>query len=121
MPGILDGVRVVDLTDGIAGPIMTMLLADHGADVVRVEVPGALRPRAGDVVWQRGKRRLALDAATPDGRHGLLDLASRADLVVESFRPALARRLGLEHEAFSAVNPRLVHTSITAYGRDTEA
>jgi crotonobetainyl-CoA:carnitine CoA-transferase CaiB-like acyl-CoA transferase len=119
MTGILDGVRVVDVTDGIAGPITTMLFADQGADVLRVEVPGAARPRAGDVVWQRGKRRVALDPSTPAGHASLLDIVSRADVLVESFRPALASALGLEHGAFSAVNPRLVHTSITAYGRDT--
>ena len=119
MAGILDGVRVVDVTDGIAGPMTTMLFADHGADVVRVERPDAAAPRAGDVVWQRGKRRVALDPATPAGREALLDLAGRADVLVESFRPASAAAMDLEHEAFIAVNPRLVHTSITPYGRGT--
>src|SRR6478735_9029585 len=119
MAGILDGVRVVDVTDGIAGPMTTMLFADHGADVVRVERPDAAAPRAGDVVWQRGKRRVAFDPATPGGREALLDLATCADVLVESFRPAAAAAMGLEHEAFIAVNPRLVHTSITAYGRGT--
>jgi crotonobetainyl-CoA:carnitine CoA-transferase CaiB-like acyl-CoA transferase len=121
MTGILDGVRVVDLTDGIAGPMTTMLLADHGADVVRVEIAGSSAARAGDVVWQRGKRRVALDPATTAGRDAVIDLASRADILVESLRPAVARRLGLEHDSLRAVNPRLVHTSITAYGRDTPA
>src|SRR3954452_7435481 len=116
MAGILDGVRVVDVTDCIAGPMTTMLLADHGADVVRVERPDAAVPRAGDVVWQRGKRRVALDLATAAGRDALLDLASRADVLIESFRPAAARAMNLEHESFVAVNARLVHTSITAYG-----
>ena len=121
MNGILAGVRVLDLSTGIAGPITAMLLADHGADVVRVEAPSKGADLPGEVVWHRGTRRVVLDVASPDGRGAVLDLAARADVVLESFRPGHATALGLEHDALRAVNPRLVHTSITAYGRDTAA
>ena len=120
MPGILDRVRVIDASTGVAGPITAMLLADHGADVVRVEAPGTTHT-SGDVVWQRGKRRVVLDPATPSGRDELLAMAATADLLIESFPPARAAELRLEHDAFAPVNPRLVHLSITAYGRHTAA
>src|SRR6188474_421317 len=107
MSGILDGVRVVDASTGVAGPITAMLLADHGADVVRVEAPGTA-DTSGDVVWQRGKRRVVLDPAMPAGRDELLALAAPADLLIESFAPDRAAELGLEHDAFGAVNRRLV-------------
>jgi crotonobetainyl-CoA:carnitine CoA-transferase CaiB-like acyl-CoA transferase len=121
MTGILDGVRVLDLSTGTAGPITAMLLSDHGADVVRVEAPDRGPDRAGEVVWHRGTRRATLDVTSPEGRDAVLDLASRADVVLESFRPADAVTLGLEHDDLRVVNPRLVHTSITAYGRGTLA
>jgi crotonobetainyl-CoA:carnitine CoA-transferase CaiB-like acyl-CoA transferase len=121
MTGILDGVRVLDLSTGIAGPITAMLLSDHGADVVRVQSPDRGPDRPGEVVWRRGTRHVALDVGVPDGREAVLDLASRADVVIESFRPAAAVALRLQHDDLRAANPRLVHTSITAYGRDTAA
>jgi crotonobetainyl-CoA:carnitine CoA-transferase CaiB-like acyl-CoA transferase len=119
--GILDGVRVLDLSTGIAGPMTAMLLSDHGADVVRVEAPDRGPDRPGEVVWHRGTRHVVLDLGSSAGRATVLDLAARADVVLESFRPAVAAALGLQHEDLRAVNPRLVHTSITAYGRDTAA
>src|SRR6478735_6727433 len=121
MTGILDGVRVLDLSTGIAGPITAMLLSDHGADVVRVEAPDRGPDRPGEVVWHRGTRRVEIDLTSCGGRDAVLDLAGRADVVLESFRPADAVALGLEHTDLREVNRRLVHTSITAYGRDTPA
>jgi len=121
MTGILDGVRVLDLSTGIAGPITAMLLSDHGAEVVRVQAPARGPDRPGEVVWHRGTRHVALDVGTSEGREAVLDLASRADVVIESFRPSDAVALGLEHDDLGAVNPHLVHTSITAYGRGTAA
>ena len=95
MTGILDGVRVLDLSSGIAGPITAMLLSDHGADVVRVEAPDRGPDRPGEVVWHRGTRRVEIDVTAPDGRDAVLDLATRADVVLESLRPADAVALGL--------------------------
>src|SRR3954471_15490560 len=97
MGGILDGVRVLDVSTGIAGPLTAMLLGDHGADVVRIAAPDEAPDTAGHVVWQRGKRRVHLDAATADDRGALLDLAARADVLIESYRPSVATALGLEH------------------------
>ncbi len=122
MNGILDGVRVLDLSAGIAGPMTAMLLADHGADVARVERPdraGASSP--GEVVWNRGKRRIALGLGTAEGRAALHDLIGRADVLVESYRPGEVAALGLDAATTAVINPRLVHLSITAYGRDTPA
>src|SRR5437870_985065 len=93
--GALDGLKVVDLSWGIAGPVATMMLADHGAEVVKVEPPGGdpFRGQAGYLVWQRGKRSAILDLQTTEGRQGLHALAAEADVLVESFRPGVAERL----------------------------
>lgn len=120
MTGVLGGIRVVDLTSGIAGPITTMLLADAGADVVKVEPPGGDPSRStesGARVWGRGKRSAVLDVHDATDRDRLLRLLDRADVVVESFAVGEAERLGLDHATVRARNPRLVHCSITAYGR----
>ena len=121
MSGILDGVRVLDVSRGIAGPMTAMLLADHGADVVRVEPHGGdgYGDRPGSVVWNRGRRRLELDLAGADDRASFLDLASRADVLLETFRPGVTARLGIDFDAVHPINDRLVYASITGYGRDT--
>ena len=104
MSGILDGVRVLDLSRGIAGPMTAMLLADHGADVVRVEPPGGdgYRRSAGLVVWNRASGALELDLAGADDRASFLDLASRADVLLETFRPGVTARLGIDFDAVHA-------------------
>jgi crotonobetainyl-CoA:carnitine CoA-transferase CaiB-like acyl-CoA transferase len=119
MTGPLGGLRVIDLSTGIAGPMATMLLADHGADVVKVEPPGGdpTRSNTGARVWHRGKRSLTLDLDDPSHHEQLLALLDRADVLVESFAPGEAAALGLDWATLSARNPRLVHCSITAYGR----
>ena len=121
MSGILDGLRVLDVSRGIAGPMTAMLLADHGADVVRVEPHGGdgYGDRPGSVVWNRGRRRLELDLAGADDRASFLDLASRADVLLETFRPGVTARLGIDFDAVHPINDRLVYASITGYGRDT--
>ena len=119
MTGPLGGIRVIDLSTGIAGPMATMLLADHGADVVKVEPPGGdpTRSSSGARVWHRGKRSVELDLDQPDGRDALLGLIERADVVVETLAPGVAAGLGLDWEALSARHPRLVLCSVTGYGR----
>jgi crotonobetainyl-CoA:carnitine CoA-transferase CaiB-like acyl-CoA transferase len=121
MTGVLDGVRVLDLTWGVAGPMATMLFADHGATVTKIEPPGGdpFRNVPGYHVWQRGKRSAELDLKTDAGRRALLDLARTADVLVESFSPGTTARLGIDYETLSSINPRLVYCSITGYGRDT--
>jgi len=117
---VLDGIKVLDLTTGIAGPMATMLLADHGADVTRVERPGEdpLRAQLGQHVWNRGKRSAVLDLKDAGDKAVFLALAATADVVVESFAPGTTRRLGIDWPTLRAANPRLVYCSITGYGRD---
>jgi crotonobetainyl-CoA:carnitine CoA-transferase CaiB-like acyl-CoA transferase len=117
----LDGIRVLDLTSFIAGPFCPLLLADLGADVVKVESPDGdpFRLAAyGFVGWNRGKRSLVLDLKRPGARDVFLDLARRADVVVDNFRAGVMDRLGLGWDALAAANPRLVHVSITGWGLD---
>ena len=124
----LCGIKVLDLTRIMAGPWSTMALADLGAEVWKIEslegddtrswMPPAT---AGISTYylsaNRSKQSLAVDLRKPEGRQLILDLAAQADVVVENFLPASLKRLGLDYEALSAVNPRLVHCSITGYGR----
>src|SRR5262245_56968005 len=110
MPGTYDGLAVLDLSWGTAGPMTTMFLADHGAAVTRIEPPGGgpFAAQSGYRVWNRGKRRAHLDLRTDDGRDAFLALASHADVVVESFSVGTMARLGLDHAMLSARNPRLI-------------
>ena len=121
MDGILDGVRVLDLSRGTAGPMTAMLLSDHGADVVRVEPPGGdgFGHWPGYVVWNRGKRRVVLDLTTPAGRDELLAMAAEADVLLETYRPGVTARLGIDYGTVGAINDRLVYATITGYGTDT--
>jgi len=119
MRGIYDGLRVLDLSWGITGPMTTMLLADNGAQVTRIEPPRGdpFAAQTGYRVWNRGKRRAVLDLCSESGRDAFLALASRADLVIDSFSVGTAERLGIDHAALAAGNPRLIRCSISAYGR----
>lgn len=118
-PGALAGRRVLDLA-GESGAYCGRLLADLGADVVKVELPGATRPRTDSlqgIYWNVGKRSISLDLEAATDRDRLLALAAAADLVVESFAPGRLNALGLGFEKLSEVNPRLVLTSITGFGQ----
>ena len=125
--GPLEGVRVVDLSAIIAGPVATAFLATFGAEVVKLEplegdalrgypstLPGQSRYFLG---INRGKRSLALDLKHPEGAAIARRLARDADVVVESFRPGVAARLGLDYPTLREANPRLVYCSISAYGQ----
>ncbi|QWB21869.1 MULTISPECIES: CaiB/BaiF CoA-transferase family protein [Streptomyces] len=118
--GPLTGVRVVELAGIGPGPFAAMLLADLGADVVRVDRPGgpglAIDP-AYDVT-NRNKRSVVVDLKSPDGPDRVLDLAARADILVEGYRPGVAERLGVGPEACHARNPRLVYGRMTGWGQD---
>jgi CoA:oxalate CoA-transferase len=123
----LEGLRVVDFTIVMSGPMCTRMLADAGADVIKVEPP------EGDVVRQReplrggvstyyasmncGKRSIVLDLQTAEGRRLARELALQADVVVENFRPGVMKRLGLDYESLAADNPRLVYASISGFGQ----
>jgi crotonobetainyl-CoA:carnitine CoA-transferase CaiB-like acyl-CoA transferase len=119
----LAGVRVLDLTSYIAGPFCPLLLGDLGADVVKIESAEGdpFRMAAFAFVgWNRGKRSLVLDLKRTEGREVFLDLVRAADVVVDNFRGGVMERLGIDWERLSAVNPRLVHTSISGYGATGE-
>jgi crotonobetainyl-CoA:carnitine CoA-transferase CaiB-like acyl-CoA transferase len=125
----LAGLRVLDLTRLLPGPVCTLYLADLGADVVKVEDTGAgdyaraLGGVAGRVsafflAVNRNKRSLAIDLKDPRGRAAFLALAARADVVVESFRPGVVAGLGIDYETVATANPRIVYASISGYGQD---
>src|ERR1700680_301121 len=106
MPGPLTGYRIVDLTSNVAGPLATMILADQGADVIKIEAPdGGAAPRAGarPPAWGRGAG---------------LRLAAGADVFVQNFRPGVADRLGVGEEPVRAVSPKIVYVSIRGCGAE---
>ena len=113
-----DDLRVIDLSSGPVGGVATMVLADFGADVLKIERPGGdpLRRLANAPVWLRGKRSIELDLATDEGHAALRKLSAGADVVVASFRPGSAERLGADYGTLAADNPGLVYCSITAWG-----
>ena len=124
----LDGVRVLDLSLFLPGPMLTLMMADHGAEVIKIEPKGEGEPtrhigyrKNGESVWfrntHRGKRSLELDLKAPEGRAIFLELARRADVVIEAFRPGVAARLGVDYAAVKAVNPCAVYCSISAFGQ----
>ena len=118
MAGVLSGIRVLDLSWGIAGPMATMLLADHGAAVTKIEPPEGdpFRSFSGYRVWSRGKRSAVLDLTSADDAELFRRLVQAADVLVESFAPGTTDRLDISYDALAELNPRLVYCSITAYG-----
>ena len=125
--GALQGIRVLDLSQGAAGPICTMVLGDLGADVVKVEPPGGewgrtLGPPFVDGIaaaflgMNRNKRSIVVDLKRPGAAEVVCRLAAGADVFVESFRPGVTARLGIDHDTLSARAPRLVYCAITAFG-----
>jgi crotonobetainyl-CoA:carnitine CoA-transferase CaiB-like acyl-CoA transferase len=117
MPGALEGVRVLDLSWGIAGSLGVLLLAEQGADVVKVEPPGGdpFRPYSGYAVWNRSRRSVTVDLKQAAGRDAFLRLADDADVLVETFRPGVTDRLGIGYDAVHARNERLIYASCPAY------
>jgi crotonobetainyl-CoA:carnitine CoA-transferase CaiB-like acyl-CoA transferase len=116
----LAGISVVDLSDTLAGALATQLLADFGADVVLVEPPrgATMRGQPAWPAWGRGKRSAVLDLKQPGDLAAARRLAAHADVVVETWRPGVAERLGLGFADLEATNPRLIYGSVTAFGRD---
>lgn len=118
--GVLNGIRVLDLSWGITGPVVGMLLADHGAAVTKIEPPEGdpWRHLSGYRVWNRGKRSAVLDLTLDEDRERFLALVRSADVVLESYSPGTAERLGIGYQTLREINPRLIHLSITGYGPD---
>jgi len=137
MPGPLHGIVVLDLSRVLAGPWATQALADYGAEVIKVEKPGSgddtrqwgppwLKDRAGRETREsayylstnRGKRSVAIDLAHPRGQGLIRELARRADVFVENFKVGGLAKYGLDYDAITALNPRVVYLSISAFGQD---
>jgi crotonobetainyl-CoA:carnitine CoA-transferase CaiB-like acyl-CoA transferase len=119
MGGPLDGLQVVDFSTTLSGAHVTQTLADFGCDVLMVEPPGGhpLRGQPAWPFWARGKRSAVLDLRDPTDLATAVGLAGDADVVVETWRPGVAEHLGLDHAALTAGNPRVVHASVTGFGR----
>lgn len=133
MPGPLEGIRVVDLTRILAGPYCTMILADLGADVVKVEQPGGDQARRNGPFFagrdgkerstyftsvNRGKRSIVIDLKNPEGRETFLRLVDGTDVVTENFRPGTMTNLGVDYATLSARNPRLIMASVSGFGQN---
>lgn len=131
-PTVLQGIRVVDFTHFIAGPLATMFLADMGADVVKIEAPERgdelryyppavpdLDAQGGPFLWSnRNKRSVAVDLKTPAGIEVARSLIASADVVVENFSTGVMARFGLDYAACRALNPKIIYCSVSAYGRE---
>jgi crotonobetainyl-CoA:carnitine CoA-transferase CaiB-like acyl-CoA transferase len=135
MPGPLQNIRVLDLTRVLAGPWATQILADFGAEVIKVEKPGEgddtrgwgppflTNPDGsrGDAAYyvsaNRGKQSVAIDMATADGQKLLRELAAKSDIVMENFKVGGLKKYGLDYESLKAVNPKLIYCSITGFGQ----
>lgn len=129
MKGPLEGIRIIDLTAMVSGPLATMMLADQGAEVIKVE-----NPKGGDFTRSaanrqggfaasylnnnRNKRSVALNLKEPEGRTALLKLVEGADVFVQNFRPGVIERMGLGEDAIRAVAPDIIYVSISGFGED---
>jgi CoA:oxalate CoA-transferase len=126
--GALDGIRVLDFSAMIAGPYCTRLLADSGAEVIKLEPPEGDYMRGREPmkegfglyfgVMNAGKQSVAIDLKKPQSAALVKALAAQCDVVVENFRPGVMKRLGFDSKALRAVNPRLIYCSISGYGQD---
>src|SRR5579864_9395691 len=126
----LAGVRVIDLTTFLSGPMATHTLGELGADIIKVEPPAGDPTRAGSglapgeppsqfwVALHRDRRSVVLDLKQPAGREVLRDLVSQADVLIENFRPGVTARLGITDAELRPLNPRLVYCTLTGYGPD---
>jgi len=116
--GVCDGLRVIDFSSWMVGPLASMVLADNGADVVKVEPPGGdpARGLPAFQTWNRGKKSIALDLKTDEGRERARELVCSADIVVTSFRPGVAKRLGIDYDTVHELNPAAVYASISGFG-----
>ena len=127
MPGPLEGIRIIDATSMVSGPFATTILGDQGADIIKIEQPGL-----GDLVryvgiirggmsaffavLNRNKRSVAVNAAKPEGKELIYDLARKADAFVQNYRPGVAERMGIGYEQVQKVNPDIVYVSISGFG-----
>lgn len=129
MAGALDGIRILDLSNVVSGPMAVQLLADQGADVIKIEAPGAgdisryVGGKRGGVaamftVLNRNKRSLVLDLKQDEAREILVELVGSADVLVQNFRPGAMSRMGLDYETLKKINDQLIYVSISGFGGD---
>lgn len=129
MRGALEGIRVLDLTSVVLGPVATQILGDHGADVIKIEAKGGDQMRANGaarnpgmssifLAINRNKRSLAVDMKTPEGRQIVMEIAATADVVVHNMRVPAMERLGLGYEEIKAVNPAIIYCAATGFGQE---
>ena len=118
MAQVFDGITVLDFTSGRAGGVATMVMSDFGAEVIKVEPPGGekFRNAPGSIQWNRGKKSIVLDLKTREGRDHARGLAQLADVVVESFRPSVTQRLGIDYDSLRDGHPELVYATLTGFG-----
>ena len=116
--GITSGLRVLELGSGISGALAGMVLADYGAEVIKVEPPGGdpQRSQPAFLMWNRGKQSLVADLASAQDAERVRELAAGADVVLSTWLPGIAEPLGLDHAALSARNPRVITCAITGFG-----
>lgn len=129
MPGPLEGIKIIDLTQVVAGPVCTMLLAEQGAEVIKVELP-----KQGDILrhnrhfaknevnalalnCNRGKKSIVVDLTTPEGVELLKELAADADVLIQNFRGGVVERMGIFHEELRAANPKLITVWLSGFGQ----
>lgn len=125
----LEGIRILDFSTLLPGPLASLILAEAGAEVIKIERPGrgdemrSYVPRFGEdsvnfALLNRGKRSIAIDLKAPGAKETLHPLIASADVIIEQFRPGVMERLGLGYKALRAINPRLVYCAITGYGQN---
>jgi len=128
----LEGLTVLDLSLFLPGPAVSQMMSDHGARIIKIENPAAPEPtrssdffpwvQGGSTVMfratQRGKESLALNLKSDEGRDILLKLAAEADVFIESFRPGVMKRLGIDYDVVSKINPKIIYCSLSAFGQD---
>ena len=125
MGGALEGIKILDLSRYAPGPYCTMILGDLGADIIKIEdkgsdlvVPEFPTPHSPFDPLNRNKRSIVLNLKTNEAKHIFYQLAEKTDVVVEGFRPGVAKRLGLDYETLKEINPRIIYCAITGYGQD---
>jgi crotonobetainyl-CoA:carnitine CoA-transferase CaiB-like acyl-CoA transferase len=122
LPAPLDGIKIIDLSLQLPGPYCSMILADLGAEVIKIEQPGGgdfarVLPRLFNGI-NRNKKSITLELKSPKGKDILYKLAEHADILLEGFRPGVTEKLGLDYAALRGMNPRIIYCSITGYGQD---
>src|SRR5580704_13691921 len=120
MSQIFESIRVLDFTQGMAGSLTTMILADYGAEVIRLEPPGGdpMWDHPAYLLWNRGKKSVEIDWSTQAGRTQARQLVHSADVFIESLRPGEAARLGIGYEHAKAGSAALIYYSLSAFGQE---